>query len=348
MFEEAISELLLLTEPYKERSDLIQGPGGNTSVKTPDGKMLIKASGYLFSEMTNERGFSAVDAKRISNYFHEVQVNNKAETERESLKVISDSILKDKHGNLFPKPSMETGFHAVLDTYVVHTHSVWTNLVNCNQNRQLYLSKLEEKLPFDFVSIPYVSPGFGLSYLITKALKEHKGKPSVFFLENHGVIAHANELKKVHFLLEETDKAIAELFQIDRKSYPLTGLSEQVNGYVPQNDFCSSVLKKRKATRTMFDTVLFPDQTVFFKDNIGNLSEEKKITWDNDWQLIYRTDLREARSIHETMTSYLFLYDTILEKGDTLKMIEGSEVDYIQNMDMEKHRKALMNRKQQD
>jgi len=45
------------------------------------------------------------------------------------------------------------------------------------------------------------------------------------------------------------------------------------------------------------------------------------------------------------MTSYLFIYDTILNNGDTLQLIDGKEIDYIQNMDMEKHRKSIMNKK---
>ena len=345
MNSNSIHQLLALTHPYVGRPGLIQGPGGNTSVKAEDGSMFIKASGFLFSEMSLDRGISAVDAKVISTYFHNVEVSDKALAEKESLSVISGAILTDEKGKPYPKPSMETGFHAVLDTYVVHTHSVWTNLLNCNKNKDVYFEKLKEALPFHFYRIPYVSPGFGLSYLITRALKTSEIKPSVFFLENHGVIAHGNNAEAVHELLRKTDAAIATMFQLSVSEYPETVMRTTADGYVPQSDFCTNVLKKHQADPSFFDAVMFPDQTVFFKGNIGSIKEACKIGIGEGFELVYRTEAREALAMHETMTSYLFIYDTILNNGDTLQLIDGKEIDYIQNMDMEKHRKSIMNKK---
>ncbi|MGE0566599.1 MAG: class II aldolase/adducin family protein [Bacteroidia bacterium] len=345
MYKSTIEELLILTKPYKNRHDLIQGPGGNTSVKSDNGTMLIKASGFLFSEMTYDNGISAVNAKSISDYFHQVKTTNREQSEKESLEVITNAILNDDNGKLFPKPSMETGFHAVLDKYVVHTHSVWTNLINCNQKASEYFVRLKDKLSFPFVSIPYVSPGFGLSYLIAKSLQEEKSKPSAFFLQNHGVIAHGSEIKEVYKLLEETDEAIAELFNIDINTYPSTELLKVDSGFVPISNYCPKILQKYNANQSFFDIILFPDQTVFFKNNIGAESENRKISINANYNIVYKTDEREALSIHETMTSYLYLYDTILSQNDALKVIDSNEVDYIQNMDMEKHRKSLMNKK---
>jgi ribulose-5-phosphate 4-epimerase/fuculose-1-phosphate aldolase len=345
MYSNTIHQLLTLTKPYCGRPDLIQGPGGNTSVKAEDGSMFIKASGFLFSEMSLDMGISAVDANVISRYFHNVTVSDKAVAEKESLEIISASILKDERGSLYPKPSMETGFHAVLDTYVVHTHSVWTNLLNCNKNKAIYFERLKDVLPFHLCRIPYVSPGFGLSYLITQALKTSEPRPSVFFLENHGVIAHGDDAETVHELLRKTDEAIAAMFQLSLSDYPDTSLKGTTEGFIPVSDFCTNVLKKHNAGPSFFDAVLFPDQTVFFKGNIGSIKDACKIGMAENHELLYHTEEREAVSMHETMTSYLFLYDAILSKGDMLQEIEGKEIDYIQNMDMEKHRKSIMNKK---
>jgi hypothetical protein len=228
---------------------------------------------------------------------------------------------------------------------VVHTHSVWTNLLNCNKNQAIYFERLKDLLPFHLYRIPYVSPGFGLSYLISQALKTSETKPSVFFLENHGVIAHGDHAETVHELLRKTDEAIAAMFQLSMSDYPDISLKGTPEGFIPVSDFCTNVLKKHKAGPSFFDAVLFPDQTVFFKGNIGSIKDRFKIGMGENHELLYRTEEREAVSMHETMTSYLFIYDAILSNGDTLQVIEGREIDYIQNMDMEKHRKSIMNKK---
>ncbi|WP_317898637.1 class II aldolase/adducin family protein [Aurantibacillus circumpalustris] len=348
-FSKAISELLNLTKPFVGRPDLIQGPGGNTSVKNESGDMLIKASGYRFNELSEKSGISAVNARAIADYFSTVEVISKEKCEKESLELVSQNILSDAAGIKFPKPSMETGFHAVLDKYVVHTHSVWTNLINCNTNSSELIQKISERLKQPIAYIPFVSPGFGLSYLITKELKnaeEHRtNKPVLFFLENHGIVAHGDSPSKIVDLLTELDSVCAELFSSKIESYPSTVLSKTENEFFPVNTYCSDFLKKNNVTLSFFDQVLFPDQTVFFNANISfNSQQRNKINIGADYKVSYACNEREAMSIHETLTAYLFLYSTLFELGQTLRLISGEEIDYINNMDMEKHRKNLMNK----
>ena len=338
-----INELLQLTQPYINRPDLIQGPGGNTSVKAKDGSMVIKASGFLFSEISKDRGYSVVNASAISDYFQKVSINDKVDLEKEYLKIVSNAVLKNDTCNPYPKPSMETGFHAVLDKYVVHTHSVWANLLNCNSNRSAFLELLKEKLSFDWIFIPYVNPGFSLSYLITKSINEAKNKPMIFFLENHGVVAHADDMSTVHLLLEATDNAIAEIFNLEKKLYPSTFLIKKENSFIPESEYTNKLFKKYAFTISFFDNVIFPDQSVFINANLNSQLNENKIILNEDGQFIYKTEEREALSIHENITGFLFLYDNIVKNGGEIKTINNKNVDYILNMDMEKYRKSLMN-----
>ena len=123
-FSDTAFKLIDLTRPFLNRPDLIQGPGGNTSVKDEQGNMFIKASGFRFSELNETSGISVVNAETIATYFKNVEVISKEKSEKESVDLVAENILNDSDGKKFPKPSMETGFHAVLDTYVAHTFSM--------------------------------------------------------------------------------------------------------------------------------------------------------------------------------------------------------------------------------
>ena len=340
-----IKTLLSLTQPFINRPDLIQGPGGNTSVKDAEGNMIIKASGFRFEEITENQGFSIVNAKEIADYFFKVEVQDKALEENKSNELIHQLIAIDAEGNKYPKPSMETGFHAVLDTYVVHTHSIWTNLINCNQDSVSLFQKLKNKLPFEIAYIPFVSPGFGLSYLITQELKfarEHNQKQvAVFFLQNHGIVSHSADLLAAQEQLFFVDETIKTLFKLE--IYPNSEVVKMGDSFAPKSDYVQRKAKEYQVNEAFFNQVLFPDQTVFFKDNmVFEIEQASKIKFSENYQLTYHCSFREAQSIHETMTAYFYIYETILKNGYQPNFIAGQEIDYINNMDMEKYRKSLM------
>jgi ribulose-5-phosphate 4-epimerase/fuculose-1-phosphate aldolase len=336
-------ELIELTKTFLNRSDLIQGPGGNTSVKNSDGEMFIKASGFRFDEMTIEKGISAVNYLNIRNYFNTVKPIDKVKEEAEMLKTVSQNILIDDNGEVFPRPSMETGFHAVLEQYVVHTHSVWTNLINCRSYKSNLINKLSQQ--FNITEIPFVSPGFGLSYLVTDALKQSelagKNRPDIFLLHNHGVIAHSNSINHCVKLLLDLDKAIMDILGI-QQSYPSTEIVGIDGEWIPKSDYVNQLLLKYKSDAEFFEQVLFPDQTVFFKDQIlFNQSENTRKISINNFNVVYHCEHRDAKAIHETMTAYLFIFDFLHSNSAEIDFIGKSEIDYINNMDMEKHRKSI-------
>lgn len=342
---DGLDMILKLTSEFLSRPDLIQGPGGNTSFKDNENRMFIKASGFRFEEMNESNGVSCVNYSNIRKYFRSVQPLDKVREEASMLALIAENILIKPDGQTYPKPSMETGFHAVLDTYVVHTHSVWTNLVNCASNRAELLEELRRISGLRIADIPFVSPGFGLSYLVTQALlsaeSESKEHPQVFMLANHGVIAQGSDRLTPGRLLKTIDDSIRNLLEI-HVEYPDTNLSGSGLIWRPVSGFVADTIAKLNANSDFFNQVLFPDQTVFFKGNLNFNPEvkDKKINVLADG-ITYNCGEREALSIHETMSAYLFIYDTLRSKNLVPKTIVQEEIDYINAMDMEKHRKSL-------
>ncbi|HLU47111.1 MAG TPA: class II aldolase/adducin family protein, partial [Planctomycetota bacterium] len=57
-----LDELIAISREIGAQPDLVQGGGGNTSVKSRDGKrMFVKASGAALEDMSAERGWAELD-----------------------------------------------------------------------------------------------------------------------------------------------------------------------------------------------------------------------------------------------------------------------------------------------
>ena len=65
-YNKAITDLVNVSNQLGLMPDLIQGGGGNTSVKIEEGVMAIKASGYLLRDLKYESGLSYVNFERIT------------------------------------------------------------------------------------------------------------------------------------------------------------------------------------------------------------------------------------------------------------------------------------------
>lgn len=342
-----LQELHKISKAVGNAPDLIQGGGGNTSVKFDENLMAIKASGFELKEVNEKTGFSIVSYKNISNYFNGINLKIDKNWDEDSVKFILNQNLQ--HKNL-PKlrPSMETGFHSVLNKFVIHTHSVYSNIVNCSENGQQTLIDIFRKTEFLPIWIPYRHPGFWLSHLINEQINifkvEFKRFPRVFFLENHGLITTTEDTNSCIKLDQEINQIIKKYFEINEK-YPEIRIKKiEENLFQNESDYLTEKFKNKKINEKYFDNVLFPDQTVFFQGNFNfssNFSNKINI-FEN--KIIFKTNYREANTIAETLTAYFY----ILEKIDVAKLkpkfIMPEAINYIHGMDGEKHRKNLLNR----
>ena len=67
MKNKELEKLIDLSIYAGERFDLIQAGGGNTSVKCHDGRMIIKASGTLLSDLSESTGYAIVNTRLVNN-----------------------------------------------------------------------------------------------------------------------------------------------------------------------------------------------------------------------------------------------------------------------------------------
>jgi ribulose-5-phosphate 4-epimerase/fuculose-1-phosphate aldolase len=162
------------------RPDYTQGGGGNVSVKTGPERMLIKASGARLKDVTPAGGYALVN---YGNIRRRVAAGPGGEAEFSDF--IRAQALPVK-GVKPAKPSVETGFHALLNTVVIHTHSVYANILNMSLEGAALGRSLFPSAEF----VPYRAPGPQLCTAVNE--RARASGPQTFFLANHGLaVAHA-------------------------------------------------------------------------------------------------------------------------------------------------------------
>lgn len=241
----AEAELVHIAKALAGRVDYVQGAGGNISVKS-DNRMWIKASGKRFADLAPGTGYVQLEHERIAEYFRTIRLPRET-GESDSLNAIRRSVLDDTGG----RPSMETGFHAVLGPVVIHTHSVYANVLNCRKNAEVVFEELKNALPAQSHFLKYYSPGYDLSVAI--ASLDTKETP-LLFLKNHGIIVHADTADEALELLQKTDDVLKTFFHLKDWKYASETAEKDLN-----------------------KNYIFPDQVVYFPagEGINNLSESQ-------------------------------------------------------------------------
>jgi len=228
MTKNDIKDLIFISNKIGENVAYVQGGGGNTSVKIDKERMAIKASGFLLKNMTESDGYSIVDYGSINAYVDDCDLD-----EDIFAKKIKSFVLETNN-----RPSIETGFHAILDTYVIHTHSVYANVITCATEGE----DIAKSLFPDSLWIKYATPGRELTLAIKNSISS-KGNVKIIFLQNHGIIVHGSTAKDVYDLHENINKSIMNYFNL----LPATFLEND-------NDIKFDFIR---------DHILFPDQVIY-------------------------------------------------------------------------------------
>lgn len=196
-----LEELIDLSTAVGRNREFVQAGGGNTSVKTRDGKhMYIKASGTSLSNMTRSQGWRRLNVQKVRDILTDVQLNFLNDQEREKKIVLKLSeACNDKFGDE-TRPSVEAHIHAMLGDYVVHLHPISVAAYVCSRKGKelLQLFFRDEDIPPMWVS--YVDPGVSLAREVYKLIQKYKddiGKmPRIIFLEKHGLFVNASSKQK--------------------------------------------------------------------------------------------------------------------------------------------------------
>lgn len=222
------SNFIKLSEIIGNDIEMCQNGGGNISIKLSNDCMMIKSSGIAIKDMFKVNGYS------LLNYNSIIDVIDKINDEISFVEILDSSILLNK----YKRPSMESGFHALLDKYVIHVHPIYLTLLLCMENSQHIIRKLYSDLSYEYIK--YMSPGLIL-YKHIKTLNKTK----IYFLENHGIIISSNNMNSL----------IDQLYDINNRS----------KKYLEKKSFFKS-FNLSFADLEIVKDYTFPDAVIFLND----------------------------------------------------------------------------------
>ena len=191
-----LSEFARVSQAAGARADYVQGGGGNTSVKLPGGLMAIKASGFCLSDIRPDKAYAVLDGADLRNFYLTTEPSALADVEKEG-SARAKANIRHIDGLADLRPSVEAGFHSILKTFVVHTHSVYANLAACSTACRPIAAQAFAGANYTWGWVPYTDPGANLTFAIRDELrrveKETGKAPSVILMQNHGIIVHDDD-----------------------------------------------------------------------------------------------------------------------------------------------------------
>ncbi len=314
-----LTEIVRTCNSIGRNRNLVQGPGGNISLKLDDRRMLVKASGLRLDEITENRGIVDVDYRKIT-CFVDFDTSLTANVLEGMLyRLIYDSELCQSE----LRPSMETSFHALLGRAVIHTHPIMTNLATCMVGGYDILKQIFGDFPFQWIE--YKNPGFFLGKAINRELTSDD-KNGVFFLEKHGLIVASDSLDDCLQKTLDINRRIADYFGLEEYN-PQSNLIEVDGGYVNDCDLVKEFLSRYKS----FDKYLFPDAVVYCKNPINRHGSG----------VFYDFDKKRSRLVDEIMLAHMYLLLTIPELGGRINHLSNEDISYILGMEAERYRQSI-------
>ena len=167
--DKALLELIRISNAVGKDPTLVQGGGGNTSVKTADGKyMYIKASGTALKDMSEKQGWRRLRLDAVLSVIEDKAIARLDAQSRETEVVNRLLLACDDEVVGTARPSVEAHLHAFLNKCVIHLHpSVVGAYVNAKHGKAELqkLFKTEKRPP---LWVPYTDPGFTLAKRIAK------------------------------------------------------------------------------------------------------------------------------------------------------------------------------------
>lgn len=216
--------LLMVSHSTGSRWDLIQAGGGNTSVKSEDGIMRIKASGCSLSEMGQPGTIAQVQYQPIREFLIE-NLNQTETLEKHAKEILTRYTLKGS-----PRPSIEVWLHALADIVTIHSHALAAML---HLNQADWEKRIQAFLP-QAIAVPYITPGIGLAQAMGLAMNQ-ESPPGLVLFQNHGLLVSARSAEDALKLQNQALSALASPLHLDLSAWEicqeiLAGCQGQIQG----------------------------------------------------------------------------------------------------------------------
>jgi rhamnose utilization protein RhaD (predicted bifunctional aldolase and dehydrogenase) len=256
--DKALAELVKISRAVGRDKTLVLGEFGNTSVKTEDGRyMYIKASGTALKDMSVKKGWrrlklDSVRAILTDKKFAKIDTDKK----QDRLAKLLLSACEDNVGGGV-RPSVESGFHSILDKYVIHLHPAAALAYLCAENGRAELEKLFRRGKIKAVWVPCASPGCELVEKIKESISRYDRLPQVLFLQNHGLVVTADNMNTALKLVRKTisicKAGLKQLRTVKIEKADRRRIAEAVSGI---RDVLSEITGRDAAVRFFIDETI--------------------------------------------------------------------------------------------
>ncbi|MGI6579772.1 MAG: class II aldolase/adducin family protein [Saccharofermentanales bacterium] len=335
-----LEKFIKFSNEIGKRNDYVQGGGGNTSFKPDAERMIIKASGYFLSQVKEDDGYVVLSYPEIEHFFYSEEAGLAKDIESIGSQKVRSAIID---GETLPRlrPSVEAGFHSLLSAWVAHTHSVYINIILCSKSAKELLTDIFYDI--DYMYIPYVNPGSRLTLEIVneinKHLNNHPEVPEIIFLENHGVIVHAEDMQKCLSLHQEVNARICKYFSLSESEYPLANVKEiNQDVYISDTDYLINVLKTEEFTsETLLSNPLYPDQMVYLADTLDTTA----FIDHKSGKTTYHMPYKQALLLEQIITAIIFIMKNIKSNNLEIQFMSKADQEFIKKWESESYRKKI-------
>lgn len=353
-----IKDLVEISKYAGERFDLVQAGGGNSSVKFDNGEMIIKASGFLLSDVTEQSGYSKVKTLETANIVkNKIIINTSNKREREKLTAsLVQEVTIDKNN----RPSIETLLHSFLDKYTLHTHPIVVNMILIRKDWKDILKKIFKNDSIALVE--YKTPGIELALELDKTLQIFEVRPNIIFLQNHGLIITSKDNKEIVKLTEYVLKEIETYLNIDMNNYKLTNkISSLLNSvqkstnisYYSEDAYLNTQIMKNQ--ELFLEMPFCPDYLVFcgiravVLNNLSDASiledykekyfEVPKVIIFEDKLFLIAANIKKAKEMEDVLKFHIMVLEQSVKSNKNF--LESEELAYLSNWEAEKYRQKL-------
>lgn len=351
--QERLEQFSRMSKTSGGRADYVQGGGGNTSAKLDDTLMAIKASGFCLKDIEIDKAYAVLDYAALRRFYYGSEPSDFEDVEKAG-SAEAKAATQHIEGMESLRPSVEAGFHSLLDTYVSHTHSVYANFAACAENGREIVARALAGADYTWGFVSYVNPGSRLTFSIRDELKrveQETGKrPAVIFMESHGLIVHGDDPDTVLAVQDDVNARIAAAFGVTAASFPKVAVREEGDICVVNAPYLAEQLKTGDFTEQQFIyEPLYPDQLVFLGDGFAMGEAEPEagecVANPRTGEVRIRAGAGKALVIAETLTAIVFIRRTIESAGYKVISLGEAAKDFIANWESEKYRKSLAGKK---
>jgi len=349
-----LADFARMSQAAGARADYVQGGGGNTSVKLADGLMAIKASGYCLGDIRPDKAYAVMDYEALRAFYYGNEPANLDDVEKQGSTCAKENT-KTIEGLDALRPSVEAGFHSILKTFVLHTHSVYANLAACSTACREIAKAAFTGADYTWGWVPYTDPGANLTFAIRDELRrveKETGKvPSVILMQNHGIIVHDDSADLCLAIHTDANERIAKLFGLTGTSFPKIAIEALAAGY-----YCAATpyLKAQLASgihtqKALLEQPLYPDQMVFLVDTFFMDAEEiadgQCVANSKTGHMLMKMPSKKALTLTETLSAVFFIMEHIQASGYCVSTMGEAAKNFIANWESEKYRKSLAGKK---